>query len=49
MTQEQYNTIVKILKSGAPALAEELIVAINNVLAENTALKKQMETKNEKE
>lgn len=28
MTQEQFNTIVKIIQNGAPALAEELVSAL---------------------
>lgn len=39
MTQEQYNIIVKVLQNGAPALAEELINGINNLIKENAALK----------
>lgn len=32
MTQEQFNTIVKVIKNGAPALADELLSAITNVV-----------------
>ena len=33
MNQEQYNTIVKIIQSGAPALANELCSALANLVA----------------
>lgn len=38
MTQETYNIIVKVLQSGAPALANELITSINNLLNDNKKL-----------
>ena len=38
MTQETYNIIVKVLQSGAPALANELILALNTVLNDNKKL-----------
>lgn len=33
MTQEQFNTIVKIIRNGAPALSEELVSALANLIA----------------
>ena len=39
MTQENYNIIVKVLQNGAPALANDLIDSINDVLKENASLK----------
>lgn len=32
MSQEQFNTIVKLIRNGAPALAEELTNALVNVI-----------------
>lgn len=32
MTQEQFNTIVKIIRNGAPALSEELVSALANLI-----------------
>lgn len=32
MNQEQYELIVKIIKSGAPALADELVGALQNLV-----------------
>lgn len=53
MNQETYNIIVKVLQSGAPALANELITSINNLLNDNKKLalevrdlKKEKETEN---
>ena len=42
MTQEQFNTICKILKNGAPALADELISSIAVLINENHELRKKM-------
>lgn len=42
MSQEQLNTIVKILNNGAPALSNELANAIVNILKENAQLKKEL-------
>lgn len=50
MTQYQFDTIVKVLESGAPALANELanslndlVVERNNLAEENDKLKKDLE------
>ena len=43
MTQEQYNTICKILNSGAPALATELIGVFNEVITDNQNMKKELD------
>lgn len=43
MTQEQLNTIMKILNNGAPALANELSTAIINIIKENAALRQEIE------
>lgn len=32
MNQEQYELIVKIIKSGAPVLADELVAALQNLV-----------------
>lgn len=32
MTQVQYETIVKIIENGAPALATELVIALSSVV-----------------
>lgn len=37
--QQTYNIIVKVLENGAPALASELIAAINSLISENSELK----------
>lgn len=42
ITQDNYNTIVKILQNGAPALANELIASINDLLSENEYLNRQI-------
>jgi len=38
MTQEQFNVIMKIIKSGAPALADELCDAFVGVIKNNQEL-----------
>ena len=35
MTQEQYNVIVKTLQVGVPALANELVESINELIVTN--------------
>ena len=42
MTQFQFETIVRIIKSGAPALANELCEALVNVVEENATLRKRV-------
>ena len=55
MTQFQFETIVRIIKSGAPALANELCEALVNVIEENANLRrtldenKKVETEDTKE
>jgi hypothetical protein len=51
MNQEQYNTICKILNSGAPALAAELVDSLNKVITESQNMKKELDElkKEEKE
>lgn len=50
MTQESYNMICKILSSGAPALANELINDLNNLIASHQKLiKREDEVANKKE
>ena len=39
MTQEQYNLICKILATGAPALANELISAMSSLINDYNRLK----------
>lgn len=39
MTDIQFQMIVKILSAGAPAIANELCVAVAEVMDENAALK----------
>lgn len=43
MTQEQLNIICKVLRNGAPALAEELISSIGSLLRENTELRNKLD------
>jgi hypothetical protein len=43
MSQEQFNIICKIIQNGAPALAIELIAAIENILNDNSNLRKQLD------
>ena len=43
MTQQDFDLIVKILKNGAPAIADELVNSIVNLLNENTRLAKKLE------
>lgn len=42
MTQEIYNIIVKVLERGAPALSNDLITALNDVLHQNANLKREL-------
>lgn len=39
MSQEQLNTIVKIIRNGAPALADELIDSVVNLIQVNQKLR----------
>lgn len=48
MTQFQYDAIVAIIKNGAPALANELISSIDNVIRANAQLAKENKKLNEK-
>ena len=41
MTQFQFDAIVKIIQSGAPALANELCNALNNLVNEHNKLLKE--------
>ena len=43
MSQEQFELICKILQNGAPALANELIIALDTLVKEYLALKKNTE------
>ena len=45
MSQEQLNVICKIIRNGAPALADELIGSIITILNENADMKKQLSNK----
>ena len=40
MNQEQYDIICKVLRSGAPALADELITSLSIVINDYQRLKK---------
>jgi hypothetical protein len=40
MTQTQYDIIVNVLQKGVPALANDLIDALNKVITENNNFKK---------
>ena len=42
MTQTQYNIIVAVISNGAPALANELIGALSEVVEENQKLKNEI-------
>ena len=48
MTQFQYDTIVTVIKNGAPALENELIGSIDNVIRANAQLAKENKKLNEK-
>ena len=48
MMQFQYDAIVAIIKNGAPALANELISSIDNVIRANAQLAKENKKLNEK-
>ena len=41
-TQENYNVIVKVLNNGAPALAGELVSALNSLVKERDELRKEL-------
>ena len=50
MTQFQYDTIMKIICNGAPALADELCQSFADIINERNAFKKELdEIKNNKE
>lgn len=42
MTQFQYDAIMKVICSGAPALADELCQSLANLVQENNALKNEL-------
>ena len=42
MTQYQYDTIMKVISNGAPALANELCESIASVVRENIMLKDEL-------
>lgn len=42
MTQYEYDTIMKIISSGAPALSNELCQAITNLVLENQRMAKEL-------
>lgn len=42
MTQFQYDAIVKIICSGAPALADELCRCLADLINENSEIKKEI-------
>ena len=44
-TQETYNLIVKILRNGAPALANDLISGLNYLISENNRMTKELSEK----
>ena len=48
MTQFQYDAIIAVIKNGAPALANELIGSIDNVIRANAQLAKENKKLNEK-
>ena len=43
MSQFQFETIIRIIKSGAPALANELCEALVNVIEENATLRRKVD------
>ena len=43
MNQYQFDTIVKVIESGAPALANELCNALNDLVNDYNALRKEKE------
>lgn len=43
MTQQQFEIICKIIENGAPALANELCSALNNLVIDRNNLAKQLE------
>lgn len=47
VTQEQYNTIVKIIRNGAPALADELLMALGTLINDYQELKNSKQEKEE--
>lgn len=47
MTQQQFEIICKIIENGAPALANELCNALNNLVVERNNLAQQLEAINE--
>ena len=48
MTQFQYDAIIAVIKNGAPALANELIGSIDNIIRANAQLTKENKKLNEK-
>ena len=43
MNQQQFDVIIAIIRNGAPALANELVEAMINLINENNELKKKIE------
>ena len=43
MTQFQFDTIIKVIESGAPALANELCNSLNDLVNEYNALREEKE------
>ena len=49
MTQYQFDTILKVIENGAPALANELCNSLNNLVNDYNALRKEKEETGSKE
>ncbi len=45
MTQYEYQVICDVIRSGAPALANNLIGKLNDLIAENVQLKSEKDNK----
>lgn len=45
MTQENYNVIVRVIKKGAPALAEELVNDLNRLVEDSMNYRKNLKEK----
>lgn len=47
MNQQQFNLIVKIIRNGAPALADELLTALGTLINDYQELKNSKQEKEE--
>ena len=49
MTQVQFDTIIKVIENGAPALANELCNSLNDLVNNYNALRKEKEQQEEQQ